>query len=80
MCFVPPISLESNEIKWNLIKRNQMKLNEIEKTKSRNFTGPQRAIDLRSSSIKNASKGAYYSPILEVDEDSHSKYVESNII
>ena len=39
---------------------------------TRNFTGPQ-SIDLRSSSIKNASKGAY-SP-MDVDEDSHSKYV-----
>ena len=38
----------------------------------RNFTGPQRAIDLRGSSIKNASKGAY-SPPNEIDDDSHSK-------
>ncbi|RWS14513.1 protein unc-80-like protein [Dinothrombium tinctorium] len=38
---------------------------------TRNFTGPQRAIDLRSSSIKNASKGAC-SPPYEIDDDSHS--------
>ncbi|XP_074595949.1 unc80, NALCN channel complex subunit [Brevipalpus obovatus] len=38
---------------------------------TRNFAGPQRAIDLRGSSIKNASRGAY-SPPIEIDEDSHS--------
>ncbi|RWS30612.1 protein unc-80-like protein [Leptotrombidium deliense] len=41
---------------------------------TRNFTGPQRAIDLRSSSIKNASKGAC-SPPYEIDDDSHSKFM-----
>ncbi|XP_022249198.1 protein unc-80 homolog isoform X2 [Limulus polyphemus] len=40
---------------------------------ARNYTGPHRAIDLRGSSIKNASKGAC-SPPFEVDEDSHSNF------
>lgn len=39
---------------------------------TRNFSGPQRAIDLRGSSIKNASKGAP-SPPVDIDDDSHSK-------
>ena len=39
----------------------------------RNFTGPQRAIDLRGSSIKNVTKGGINSPPFEIDEDSHSK-------
>lgn len=38
----------------------------------RNYSGQQRAIDLRGSSIKNVSRGAY-SPPYEVDDDSHSK-------
>ncbi|EEC09386.1 hypothetical protein IscW_ISCW007182, partial [Ixodes scapularis] len=35
---------------------------------TRNYTGPQKAIDLRGSSIKNASRGAC-SPPFEVEED-----------
>ncbi|KAI1307248.1 Protein unc-80 -like protein [Halotydeus destructor] len=38
---------------------------------TRNFTGPQRAIDLRGSSMKNVTKGIN-SPPFEIDEDSHS--------
>ena len=40
---------------------------------ARNFSGPQRAIDLRGSSMKN-TKGQM-SPPIEIDDDSHSKYI-----
>lgn len=36
---------------------------------TRTYTGPQRPIDIREASFKNAS------PQFEIDEDSHSKYV-----
>ncbi|KAH9417878.1 Protein unc-80, partial [Dermatophagoides pteronyssinus] len=35
---------------------------------TRNFTGPQRTLDIRETSVKNLS------PHIEIDEDSHSKY------
>ncbi|XP_042902932.1 protein unc-80 homolog [Parasteatoda tepidariorum] len=41
---------------------------------ARNYTGPQRTTDLRGSSIKNMSRGAY-SPPYEVDDDSQSKFM-----
>ncbi|XP_023210931.1 protein unc-80 homolog [Centruroides sculpturatus] len=44
---------------------------------ARNYTGPQRMIDLRGSSIKNASKGAC-SPPFEIDDDSHSKFMSDS--
>ncbi|XP_054724860.1 protein unc-80 homolog [Uloborus diversus] len=41
---------------------------------ARNYSGPQRTIDLRGSSIKNMSRGAC-SPPYEIDDDSHSKFM-----
>ncbi|XP_077556955.1 unc80, NALCN channel complex subunit isoform X2 [Haemaphysalis longicornis] len=41
---------------------------------TRNYTGPQKTIDLRGSSIKNASRGAC-SPPFEVEEDLPSRFV-----
>ena len=40
---------------------------------TRNFTGPQRTIDLRGSSVKTATKQGVNSPQIEIDDDSHSK-------
>lgn len=40
---------------------------------TRNFTGPQRTIDLRGSSMKTVTKQGLTSPPIEIDDDSHSK-------
>ena len=40
----------------------------------RNFTGPQRTLDIRETSVKNLS------PHIEIDEDSHSKYDYSIVL
>lgn len=40
---------------------------------NRNFTGPQRTLDIRETSVKNLS------PHIEIDEDSHSKYEQKLI-
>lgn len=40
---------------------------------TRNFTGPQRTIDLRGSSMKTVTKQGVNSPPIEIDDDSHSK-------
>ncbi|XP_050045385.1 protein unc-80 homolog [Dermacentor andersoni] len=45
---------------------------------TRNYTGPQKAIDLRGSSIKNASRGAC-SPPFEVEEDLPSRFVNETL-
>lgn len=45
---------------------------------TRNYTGPQKTIDLRGSSIKNASRGAC-SPPFEVEEDLPSRFVNETL-
>ncbi|XP_064455968.1 protein unc-80 homolog isoform X2 [Ornithodoros turicata] len=45
---------------------------------TRNYTGPQKAIDLRGSSIKNATRGAC-SPPYEIEEDLPSRFVNETL-